>query len=71
MTRFEIMRLEIESTDRLGISQEILAVFSSLSWDVIAIEVITNFTYVHIKPEYLSIDEVLSSLKNKIGRAHV
>ena len=49
MTRFEKMRLEIESTDRLGISQEILAVFSSLSWDVIAIEVITNFTYVHIQ----------------------
>jgi transcriptional regulator of aroF, aroG, tyrA and aromatic amino acid transport len=67
MTRFEKMRLEIESTDRLGISQEILAVFSSLSWDVIAIEVITNFTYVHIKPEYLSMDEVLSSLKNING----
>jgi len=61
------MRLEIESTDRLGISQEILAVFSRLSWDVIAIEVITSFTYVHIKPEYLSMDEVHASLKDING----
>lgn len=61
------MRLEIESTDRLGISQEILAVFSSLSWDVIAIEVITSFTYVHIKPEKLSMDDIDTSLKNING----
>ncbi|MCJ8320068.1 MAG: sigma 54-interacting transcriptional regulator [Colwellia sp.] len=61
------MRLKIESTDRLGISQEILAVFASLSWDVIAIEVITNFTYVHIKPEHLSITEVEYCLKDING----
>jgi len=61
------MRLEIESTDRLGISQEILAVFASLSWDVIAIEVITSFTYVHIKPEHLLMSEIEYRLKDIDG----
>lgn len=61
------MRLEIESTNRLGISQEILAVFASLSWDVIAVEVITSFTYVHIKPAHLLMNEVEHSLRNING----
>lgn len=61
------MRLEIESKDRLGISQEILAVFAHLSWNVIAIEVIPHFTYAHIKPEHLSLAEVSRSLKNITG----
>jgi TyrR family helix-turn-helix protein len=61
------MRLEIESTDRIGISQEILAVFASLSWDVVAIEVITSFTYVEIKPADLLMSQIDESLKNIHG----
>ena len=61
------MRLEIESTDRIGISQEILAVFASLSWDVVAIEVITSFTYVEIKSAHLLMSQIEQSLKNIDG----
>jgi len=56
------MRIEIKSTDRLGISQEILAIFSQHSWDVKAIEVITQFTYVHFEHHSLLFSEVELSL---------
>jgi len=59
------MRIEIKSTDRLGISQEILAIFSRHSWDVKAIEVITQYTYVHFEHPSLLFSEVALSL-NKI-----
>lgn len=61
------MRFEIQSTDRIGISQEILSIFSSRLWDVIATEVITCFTYVYIKNTSVSITEVISSIKKIKG----
>jgi len=61
------MRVEIQSTDRLGISQEILAVFTKFSWDVIAIEVVPCFTYAHIKPENLDLNEIINALDDILG----
>lgn len=56
------MRLEIRSADRIGISQEILAIFSQRSWDLRAIEVATCLTYVHIDQSNLSLAEVSAPL---------
>jgi TyrR family helix-turn-helix protein len=42
------MRLEIRSNDRIGISQEILHIFSKYAWNIRAIEVVTGVTYVHV-----------------------
>ena len=64
------MRLEIESTDRIGISQEILAIFSQHLWDLRAIEVIACFTYVHIEGVTLAIDGVVSLLGEVEGVIH-
>lgn len=61
------MRVEIKSTDRLGISQEILSIFSKHAWDLRAIEVITQYTYVHFEQTYISFDDVVLSLKNVKG----
>jgi len=56
------MRLEIRSNDRIGISQEILHIFSKYAWDIRAIEVTAGFTYVHVNESYqdssLIIDQV-------------
>jgi len=65
------MRLEIRSTDRLGISQEILNVFSKYSWDLCAMEVASNFTYVHVSNKEASIDDVQTSLMNINGIEYV
>ena len=46
------MRLEIRSNDRIGISQEILHIFSKYAWDIRAIEVTAGFTYVHVNESY-------------------
>ncbi|WP_440874344.1 sigma 54-interacting transcriptional regulator [Thalassotalea sp. PLHSN55] len=56
------MRLKIESTDRIGISQEILAVFAKRSWDLRAIEVEAFVTYVHIDETKLSLIDINRSL---------
>ena len=56
------MRLKIESSDRIGISQEILAVFAKRSWNLRAIEVQTCFTYVLIDENKLSIIDIKRSL---------
>ncbi|WDD97945.1 sigma 54-interacting transcriptional regulator [Thalassomonas actiniarum] len=61
------MRLEIKSADRIGISQEILSVFSQHLWNLRAIEVATCFTYVHIEPDDVSLDKIRSSLDKVEG----
>ena len=61
------MRLEIKSTDRIGISQEILAIFSQHLWDLRAIEVVTCFTYVHIEGVSLAVDKVAALLSEIEG----
>lgn len=61
------MRLEIESQDRVGISQEILAVFASKGWSIVAMEVATNFIYVQIDSTGISLSTVKRSLNDVSG----
>ena len=64
------MRIEIKSTDRLGITQEILAIFSQHSWDVKAIEVVTKYTYVNFERSYILFTEIQASLETVEGIVH-
>ena len=57
------VRIKIQSTDRIGISQEILTVFAKQAWNLKAVEVSTEFTYVHIEHQNLSLDEVRDCLQ--------
>ncbi|XQW86027.1 sigma 54-interacting transcriptional regulator [Thalassotalea piscium] len=61
------MKVEIHSSDRIGISQEILAVFANKSWNVKAIEVQRNFTFVYIENYDVNINEISKSLLNIEG----
>ncbi|MDT0604433.1 sigma 54-interacting transcriptional regulator [Thalassotalea castellviae] len=61
------MRVKIESSDRIGISQEILSIFSLKFWNVKSIEVETNFTFVHLDSKDLSLADIKRSLKQVSG----
>ena len=61
------MRLEIQSTDRIGISQEILSAFAKQSWNLKAVEVTTCFTFVHLEHQTLSLKEISHSLREVTG----
>ena len=56
------MKVEINSYDRIGISQEILAAFAYKSWNIKAIEVQQNFTFVFIDNLPLTITDIQDSL---------
>jgi len=43
------MRIEIKSTDRIGIGYEILATFAAQQWNIKAVEIETGVTYVHLE----------------------
>jgi TyrR family helix-turn-helix protein len=61
------LKVEIESSDRLGISQEILSIFSLNSWNLKAIEVETCFTYVSIESPNVDFHEIKEALKETNG----
>ncbi|GLX79885.1 transcriptional regulator [Thalassotalea insulae] len=61
------MKIKVESTDRIGISQEILAIFASKSWNLKSIEVEAHFTFVHIERVHVSLAEVEQSLRHIDG----
>lgn len=61
------MRVKIQSTDRIGISQEILAAFALKSWNLKAVEVSTEFTFVHIEHSILSLEDIRDCLGNIEG----
>ena len=61
------MRLEIKSTDRIGISQEILSAFAKQSWNLKAVEVSTCYTFVHLENDALSLHDISHSLREVIG----
>ncbi|GAA5136674.1 sigma 54-interacting transcriptional regulator [Thalassotalea piscium] len=61
------MKVEIKSSDRIGMSQEILAVFAEKSWNVKAIEVQRHLTFVYIDSETLDISEIAESLCHIVG----
>ncbi len=57
------VRVKIQSTDRLGISQEILTAFAQQAWNLKAVEVSTEFTFVHIEHSSLSLKDVSQCLQ--------
>lgn len=61
------MRVKIQSADRIGISQEILAAFAQKSWNLKAVEVSTEFTFVHIEHLSLSLDDISHCLGKVAG----
>jgi transcriptional regulator of aroF, aroG, tyrA and aromatic amino acid transport len=61
------MRVKIESSDRIGISQEILSIFSLKSLNVKSIEVETNLTFVHIDNSNIFLADIKRSLNNVSG----
>ncbi|QBG34243.1 sigma 54-interacting transcriptional regulator [Litorilituus sediminis] len=61
------MRISIESTDRIGISQEILAVFAQQAWNLKAVEITSCFTYAQIEQEGLQLADVQKSLSGVSG----
>lgn len=61
------MRIVIESSDRVGISQEILAVFAQQTWNLKAVEITSCFTYVHVEYESLSLAKIQQSLADVSG----
>jgi len=61
------MRLEIQSTDRIGISQEILSAFAKQSWNLKAVEVSACYTFVNLEHDSLSLKDISDSLRAVIG----
>ncbi|WP_448566382.1 sigma 54-interacting transcriptional regulator [Thalassotalea ganghwensis] len=64
------MKVKITSLDRIGISQEILAVFAGKSWNVKAIEVERHHTFVNIDNNKVSIELIHESLSHIAGYSH-
>lgn len=62
-----MIKVVIESSDRLGISQEILSIFSLNAWNLRAIEVETCFTYAHIENAEVTLTKVRQKLKTIEG----
>ena len=64
------MKVAIESTDRLGISQEILSLFAKQAWNLKAVEITSCFTYAHLEHDNLSLaylEQCLSSVDGIIN----
>tara|TARA_R110000737_G_scaffold48006_7_gene68298 strand:- start:1899 stop:3464 length:1566 start_codon:yes stop_codon:yes gene_type:complete len=61
------MRIEIKSEDRMGISQEILATFTRLALDIQAMEVSSQFIFVHLIERIISFNEVKAALMSVSG----
>lgn len=61
------MRLEIQSSDRIGISQEILSAFAKQSWNLKAVEVSACFTFVHLDHVSLSLKDISDCLREITG----
>ena len=64
------MRIEIKSEDRMGISQEILSTFTRLALDIQAMEVSSQFIFVHLAKSSISFNKVKQALMNVPGIIH-
>jgi TyrR family helix-turn-helix protein len=64
------LRIEIKSQDRLGISQEILATFAEQAWDIFAIEVSSQFTFVHLQKNTVTLNKIKRVLSDVTGVIH-
>jgi len=54
------MRLDINSRDRLGITQEILSAFVKYGWNLAAMEMFQFHTFVHIDQDEISLEQITS-----------
>jgi TyrR family helix-turn-helix protein len=63
----KIVRVMIESTDRIGISQEILGVFAQQAWNLKQVEIISRFTYAHVEYKQLTLLKIHSCLSHIDG----
>ncbi len=61
------MRIEIKSSDRIGISQEILTVFARQAWNLKAVEVSKGFTFAHLEHPNLQLNEISDCLASIDG----
>ncbi|WP_057831865.1 sigma 54-interacting transcriptional regulator [Colwellia sp. TT2012] len=61
------MRIVIESSDRIGISQEILAVFAQQAWNLKAVEITSCFTYLYLEYDELSLTQIKRCLAHVAG----
>jgi len=61
------MRVMIESTDRIGISQEILGIFAQQTWNMKQVEIVSHFTYAHVESEQLTLSQIRSCLSHISG----
>lgn len=65
-----IMRIEIKSEDRMGISQEILTALNDLTLNIQAMEVSSRFTFVNLETSSISFEQIKLALKQISGVAH-
>ena len=63
----DIVRVMIESTDRIGISQEILGVFAQQTWNLKQVEIISRFTYAHVEYKQLTLMQIHNCLSHIDG----
>jgi transcriptional regulator of aroF, aroG, tyrA and aromatic amino acid transport len=64
------VRIEIKSEDRMGISQEILATFTRLALNIQAMEVSSQFIFVHLVKSTVSFNKVKKALMSVSGIIH-
>lgn len=64
------MRVEIKVKDRIGISQEILAIFAEQDWNICSLEVVSHFIYVHFISLDIKLSDVQSSLEHRNDIVH-
>jgi TyrR family helix-turn-helix protein len=64
------LRVEIKVKDRIGISQEILAIFANKHWNVASLEVVSHFIYVHFISDDISLSDVKKSLSDRNDIVH-
>lgn len=57
----------IESTDRIGISQEILGVFAKQAWNLKKVEISSRYTYAHVEYERLTLTQIHQCLAHING----
>lgn len=61
------MRIEIKSTDRVGISQELLSQVSKLGLNIRAMEVATGVMYLHLDARELTFDDINLAISKVVG----
>jgi TyrR family helix-turn-helix protein len=64
------VRIEIKVEDKIGISQEILAIFAQMNWNILALEVGSYFIYIHFMSKDINLSDIKASLKDRTDIIH-